>query len=316
MSSVLLEKTKDVSRSIGFPKSDRSETTGSPIINRHPQPDKPDPVNPGNKRRKGRWFVTFVIASIMGFVVISMWNEFFRFQAYGQLEGTIVRLSSPATGNVLAIHVAEGELVEQGQLLVEMDVPELEFQRQQVHRQLQLAVSDLQVRLAELVSSDRQLRIEDIDRQVRYYQLLGQYHQSKSALENQLSRFETNKKLSTENAIAKSEFIETRTTFEGQKSQLDDLTEALKCLEEATVQLLDTIPVEDLMQTERSRIATFQSELKAIDSLQYAKQIRAPVAGRILKRMAEPGEHLQVNQPILELVESGSVEAVVYMPHP
>ena len=95
---------------------------------------------------------------------------------------------------------------------------------------------------------------------------------------------------------------------------VDQLKLAISTLESRTDQLPPRDTVEELLRTEELKIAKLRSQVKTIDELLQEKFIRAPVAGRVLKRLAEPGEQLSANTPVLELVESGSVEAVVYLP--
>ena len=106
--------------------------------------------------------MTVVIGSLLTFVAVSLWNAFFYYQAYGNLEGTLIRLSASSSGRVRAVHVNEGDLVEAGQMMAELDVPELELRRSQVNRQLHLASLDLQVRLAELNATNRQITSDQI----------------------------------------------------------------------------------------------------------------------------------------------------------
>jgi hypothetical protein len=199
-------------------------------------------------------------------------------------------------------------------LLVELDVPELEFQRQQASRHLQVAISDLQIRLADLASRNREQQTAEVDRRVRYYELLGQLHQREAELEHHQNTYRNIQKLKRQDAIANSEFIASKTSAEGSQSLVDDLTAAIRLLESTDGQLPPVACMDGLLRAEKSRIAELQSQLKSIDVLLHEKIIRAPVAGRILKRLAQAGEQVPANTPILELVESGTVEAVVYLP--
>ena len=302
------------SRSIGFPKSNSSIATTASIPSSRPATNYPAPGGSPAHARKGRWFVSLVIASLIGFVAVACWNEFFRFQAYGQLEGTVVHLASAAKGTVRAVNFEEGDWVEAGQLLVELDVRELEFQRLRASQQLQVAVSDLKIRLAELSSRDLELRSVETDRLADYYELLGQLNQRQSELEELKNTFRQNEKLKLANAISDSEFVAAKTAVEGQQALIDQLTLATEALKSYVGQLPPRNTIEELMRSEELKIAKLRSQIKSIDDLLQEKFIRAPVTGRVLKRLAEPGEHLPANSAVLEMVESGSVEAVVYLP--
>ncbi len=234
MRSVLLQQSADQVRSIGFPRSESPlprSASATPVATPNAvgpsRTQNPASLPTKNTSHKGRWFVTAVIGTLLGYVAVSLWSAFFHYQAHGVLQGTTIQLSAFSASQVRAMYVQEGDLVQAGQLLAELDAPDLELQWSQVNRQLHMASLDLQVRLAELNSIDRQIQSDQIDRQARYHQLLGDVHLNNARLEDFANTFENNKKLLQEHAVSKSELLASKTAFEGQQAQLLDLNAAL-----------------------------------------------------------------------------------------
>ena len=78
------------------------------------------------KPPKGRFFVVGLVMSVLGFGAFNVWNSFFRYSAYGVVEGRTIEVPAPVTGVVRYVHVQNGDRVRQGQLLMSLDQLEIE----------------------------------------------------------------------------------------------------------------------------------------------------------------------------------------------
>src|SRR5262249_17936487 len=76
-----------------------------------PRPAPPPPPPPLPKRPKGRWFIGLLLLAVCGFIGYKVWDSYFRYQAYGTVEGRIIQVSPPWDGVVKYVHVREGETV-------------------------------------------------------------------------------------------------------------------------------------------------------------------------------------------------------------
>jgi multidrug efflux pump subunit AcrA (membrane-fusion protein) len=123
--------------SFGFPQ--RMAVPG-PGVSRPPAP----------KRPKGRWFVGLVLLGACGFAAYMGWDTFFRYQAYGTVEGRVIQVPPPWDGVIRYVHVREGDRVRQGQLLVTVDNVELRQREVQLTNQLQVAQAELTATAAKL----------------------------------------------------------------------------------------------------------------------------------------------------------------------
>jgi multidrug resistance efflux pump len=307
------EPAQELSRSIGFPQSACAHSKPQDIGVRTPASKPTAAAKHLKKRPKGRWFVTVVIGSLIGFVAINLWNELGKYQAYGELQGTVVRVSPVVAGRVHSTSIQEGDCVQAGQLLAKIDVRELRVERRRMNNELQIAISNLEVRLAEVQARTRQIQSDQFDRQIEYYKLLGEYHAKRSQLEELASNFNSNELLRESRSVAEIDYIAAKAAFEGQKAQVNDLADAVKAIEPA-LKLSTPEDINDLLRVEQSRMAALKMELAEVDQLIEASEIRAPFAGRILKKLCNAGEYVEPHRPVVELLQTDSVESVIYMP--
>ncbi len=302
----------EIGSSIGFPKSGGA-TSQHATASEHARLPTTSPAAPLKKRPKGRWFVTLVIGSLLAFVALNLWNELVRFQAYGELQGVVVHLSPTVSGRVNSTAVEEGDSVQAGQLLAVIDVRELRTERRRMNNELQIALSNLEVRMAEVQSRTRQFQSDQFNRQIEYYKLLGEYHAKRAQLQELETNFATNESLRQSQSISEMEYIAAKAAFESLKVHVDDLAVAVQAIEPALVLALPD-DMNELLRAEHSRIAALKTELAEIDQLIEASEVRAPFDGKILKRKCHVGEYVEPNKPVIELLRTDSMEAVVYMP--
>jgi multidrug resistance efflux pump len=178
---------------------------------------------------------------------------------------------------------------------------------------LQIALSNLRVRMAEISERNRDSISDRIDRRVDYHRLVGEFHTKQARLEELNNTFATNESLRGGNAISDAEYVASKAAYEGLRAEIADLQAAIGVLE-PEVNATEVDNVKELLQAEQARILDIQSELVEIESLIHSAQIVAPVDGRIVKRHCHAGEYVDSREPIVELLQSGSIEAVVYLP--
>ncbi len=141
--------------SVGFPRSVRA-SVGVTAAAQQPTSHAAS-TTPTSLRQppKGRLFVGSILLTLVLSVSFTIWNEFFRFQAFGLVTGDIVSLSSPQMLRD-AIDGSAWSNCRAGQVIAEIDLPELRFERNKAERELQLATSNLHLRIAELETRTRE----------------------------------------------------------------------------------------------------------------------------------------------------------------
>lgn len=236
-----------------------------------------------------------------------------RYQAYGEVKGTIIRIAPIAAGRISSVEVNEGDFVEAGQLLAVVDAIELQMNMRKIRGELQVALSNLNVRMAEVRDRSHDRTAERIDRRAEYFKLLSEFHDKQAKLEEFSKTFEAYQTLKRSNSISEAEFLSSKSAHDGLRLQIDDLQSAISTLK-PFANPTDDEPANDFLQTEQTRVQEIQAELAEVQNLLDASRVVAPVSGRVIKRKCHAGEHVDPTQPMIELLQAGSVEGVVYLP--
>lgn len=304
-------------KTIGFPRSNRISVDLNPSSqNSRKRKRRPDSKRKAiAKRPKGRWFVSLFILSIVLIAGNKIWTEFIQFQAYGTLEGRIIELRIPWNGVIQSLHVREGDAIEQGQLLATINNLEFKNERLKLKQELQIAMAGLTSRIAE-INSNHQVREDSILRmQIEYYQLLGRYHQESAKLIELTKAESTNSKLFEKRSVSRSRLELSRIELASQRALVTEQAAALETLKAR----LDADPREsgetvESLAIEHARIQSIQAEFDRLAMFEEMGEIRAPVSGRIVRRHHFTGEFLQKSELLFEILEDGSLQAVVYVP--
>ncbi|MEQ1830981.1 MAG: HlyD family efflux transporter periplasmic adaptor subunit [Pirellula sp.] len=300
-------------RSVGFPRSKSALSDSSNTrLGAPPSTGMPKPA-PLKKQAKGRWFISSIIFSFLGFIAYVLWSELGQYQAYGEIEGVVIQVAPSTAGRVVTVNANEGEIVPAGKVLAVVDSIELQINLRRVRSELQLALSSLNVRMAEVRERGQQRAAEQVDRRAEYFKLLGDFHDKQARMEEASKTLENHHILRSSNSVSEAEFLAAKSIHESLELQIEDLRSAIASLEPLVKSMPDE-HVDELVQAEQSRVFGIQSEITGIESLLEASSIVAPVAGRILKRKCNVGEHVDPSQPMFELLQSGSVEGIVYLP--
>lgn len=302
-------------RAIGFPRSP-SETPPQ-AGTKDPKPSAPPNraaahPKPLPKRPKGRWFVTTVILSIVLFVVRTVWCEFLAYQAFGEIEGRVLALSPIASGTLTAIHVRDGEYVQAGQLLAFLENHDLERERLKLRGDMAIALAGLQVKLAEVESFQQGRASESLEREAEYYKRLGELHTKQSRLAELKHTYEQNLRLRESNAISENEAFVVQTSYEGLTAEITDLESSLQKLRASLIDA-DQLNSSSLVNAELARLRALQADFEKVSTLETAGEIRAPAAGRIIRRAHFTGEYVRPADVVFELLEEGSLAAVLYV---
>ncbi|SFH79340.1 HlyD family secretion protein [Tindallia magadiensis] len=225
--------------------------------------------------------------------------------ATGRLTGSPFYLQAQVTGQVLDLTVAEGDLVEKEQLLVQLDDEDLQWQlRQQAaavavaqaqHRniaenRLPEARNRLESLLLEQSVRQEELALEEEDLQRRLHRHRRLYEQGALPLETLEA---TEKAMDLwEQSVQELEKLElqiatARKDVEVYSPGGSETTESLALLEQAEVQM-------ENLQQERNRY-----------------QLSSPIPGKVLETHREVGELAQKGDPLLTLVRETSFIAEV-----
>lgn len=266
-------------------------------------------------RPKGRWLIGCLLLCVVGAGVYAVWDSFFRYQAYGVVQGRVVQVSAPWNGQVTAFHVREGEYVRQGQLLATLENFDVGQEIDRLADETRL----LQARLHAEVSRLRwaaQTQAELSGRaQAEYFELWGVLLQEQSRLEDIDAQRRRTELLRRKNVATLEEFDNVNHAWLGQRDRVSKLTTAVEELrlraeksggesDDGSPQLQPLLAEIDAQRSERYRLR---------QKLEQG-QLRSPVSGLVVRRLRFPGERIAGQEPLVEVVEEDSLQVALYVP--
>ncbi|NLJ62438.1 MAG: HlyD family efflux transporter periplasmic adaptor subunit [Alcaligenaceae bacterium] len=215
----------------------------------------------------------------------------------GRIEATEVDVSAKAAGRIREILVNEGDFVEADQLVARMDMESLQARLSQAEAELARAHSakdtalalvaqreaDLAMSKATLVQRNTELELAQKTHQ-RSQELVKQRATSVQQADNDRAQYRNAQAMV---AVAEAQVAAVQAGIQAAKSQVAQADASILAAEAV--------------------IANLKSELKDGD-------LRAPRAGRVQYRVAQPGEVVGNGGKILSLVDVGDVYMTVFLP--
>jgi HlyD family secretion protein len=278
------------------------------------------------KRPKGRWFVVVLLVSICAYAFYTVWTSFFRYQAHGTIEGHLIQVSPPWDGALQYLQVHEGDTVRQGQLLFAVDSIELRHRHAQLQGELRVAQASLAAESAKLKWQSAFNLDQGRGAKAAYYETWGNLLREEAVLDELRTQLRRAERLRPSRAISDQEWDQLRSSIRGQLGKLDKLKEVLaehKQRAEQADALLKKGPdpstgLEDTgldqLRPFAARIEALQGEVSRVQDRLDAGQVRAPANGLVVKVLRFAGERCKQGEPIVSLLEEGSLRVVLYMP--
>ncbi len=291
------------------------------------------------KPPKGKWFVSILLIAFCGFCGYQAWTAFFRYRCHGTVVGRSIQVSPLWDGVVQALHVREGDLVRQGQLLMTVDNLELRQRQAQLADELKMAQANLAAQVARLKWESASQVVDRYKLGVaEYYEAWGKLLQEEARLQElgvSLSRAE---ELARGRAISREELDQIYFARQGQAQKVEKLktsVEQLKKRMEQSTNLLEnpkgdagnlgslgevgdvselTAQGQDQLKPVMVKIETIQAEMNRHQERLALGQIHATTNGRVVKVHQHAGEAVKQGEPVLTLLEEGSLQMVLYLP--
>lgn len=282
-------------------------------------PTSPRPAAPAArptplpKRPKGRLFVGTVLLAVCIAAVYGVWNSFFRYRAYGVVGGRVIEVSAPWDGIVQGTHVCEGELVHQGELLATLENLELVQRRDRLGDELRIAQAGLSAEASQLQWQSQLQEDRDQRALAEYYQLWGELLQEQAQLAEFTRKLDRIKTLTSRGVMSAEECDEVRFGEAGQRAKVEKLQAAVEEMRKRA-ELNQTSELPNRLKAQLVRIEALQAEISRLREQVGQGEIRAPVDGRVIKRYRFAGEYADASEAIFDILEHGSLEAVIYLP--
>lgn len=215
----------------------------------------------------------------------------------GRIEATEVDVATKLAGRIASIAVDEGDFVQPGQVLARMDTQALEAQLAQARAQLRQAengevTAASQIRLRE----SEKLAAEAVVRQRR------------AELEAARKRHARSATLVERNALAQQQLDDDLARLQSAEAALA-AARAQVSSAAAGIAAAQSQAIEAQSATEAARASVARLQADIDDS-----QLRAPRAGRVQYRVAQPGEVLGAGGKVLNLVDLTDVYMIFFLP--
>ncbi len=197
------------------------------------------------------------------------------------------------TGKLITVDVEEGDVVQQGQTLAELDSRNLDAKQ----RRLQAQRASANARLAELEAGPRKQTIEAARAEVGQMQSDLQLSQANHA---------RNERLFRKNAVSRADFERTQFGTESAMARLEAARQRFNELEAGTRQ--------EKIDAQKAFVAELDAALEDVAVDLEESRLVAPFDGTISKRHLDEGTIVAPGTPLLRIVETSQLEAWIGLP--
>lgn len=243
----------------------------------------------------------------------------------GRIEATEYDIATKQAGRIANVLVAEGDMVKAGQLLVEMDSAELATDLRQAEAGLRLAREDKNQALAVVAQREsdiRQARAAVSQRESEIKQVHAAIAQRETELALAQKEYARAQALIDKDFISREQFDQehsrskTAAAALAQEQARQQASEAALASELARQQSADAVLKGAQVQIAQ-RDAAIDASIARIEKIRTMiadNILKSPIAGRVLYRLAEPGEVLAAGGKVLTVLELTDVYMTIFLP--
>ena len=237
------------------------------------------PQDGGNPRKRRVMLLALALIVILAGVGVWAWHELYgrwnesTDDAY--VNGNVVEITPQVTGTVVSIGADDGDLVREGQVLVQFDPNDAE-----------VALQSAQANLARTVRQVRGL-YSNVDG------MKAQVHAQEAEVQKAQENYTRRKNLAAGGAISQEELSHAR----------DDLTSAQNALANARQQLKTTSAlVDDTVVSSHPDVQAAAAQLRQAYLSNARSTLIAPVTGYVAKRTVQLGQRVQPGTALMAVI--------------
>ena len=233
-----------------------------------------------------RKYYSLLHLSILTLFMVSCSNQEKECDATGTFEATEVTVSAKSTGELKTFDITEGQLVESGVVVGQIDAYQLQMTAQQLEAQKR------QLAMSRNATDSRRL---DLEKQ------LSSINQQISNTQRERQRFS---ELVRDGAVP--------------RKQLDDINNQIKVLERQRDATRDQIRSNNASLSEQSKGISAQIDGIDAQRKQIADQIanaevKAPLSGTVLEKYVERGEFVATGKPLFKISDTQNMYLRAYV---
>ena len=232
-----------------------------------------------------------------------------RVRASGHVEATETRLASEAGGRILTLTVNEGDRIEPGAPVLELDARDvlaaLERVRAEIaHAEAQLRLTEAPARSEDLRQAESQVAAARAELSAARSELM--------AAEQDLERFES---LLERNSGSQKQRDDARTRRDVARDRGEAAESRVRAAEESLARLKAGARREEV-DVARARVATARAQLATYEKALSDTTLVSPVAGVVTEKLVEPGEVIPPRTPVAVVTDLDHAWADVFVPEP
>ena len=215
----------------------------------------------------------------------------------GRLEATEIYITSKLSERISAIYVKEGEFVQKGQLLAEMQTDVL-----------QASLAQAEARLAQARAAEAGAQAAAMLRKSEIEAAKAVVLQRKSSFEGAEKRLQRVRTLLKDAAASKQQYEYDETAYLKSRAELAAAQANVRSAEAALA------AAEADFRGAAANIKAAEADIARIKADIRDSRLTAPVNGRIQYRLAEPGEVLGAGGKVLLLVDLSDMHMTFFLP--
>ncbi|MFV0243430.1 MAG: HlyD family secretion protein [Qingshengfaniella sp.] len=215
----------------------------------------------------------------------------------GRIEATEIDIAALSAGRIAEIRAEEGQVVRQGDVLVQMDVLQLSAQKRQAEAQLRRARIGVETAQSLALQAEAQQRAAD-----------AEVEQARAAADVAAARLARNEELARGNVVSQQVLDDARAV--GRQTQAGlalaqaSLAAAEAGISSARAQIVDA----------EAAVDAALAAIEAVDVLINDASLTSPRDGRVQYRIAQEGEIVAPGGRILNLVDLEDVYMTFFLP--
>ena len=230
--------------------------------------------------------------------------------AYGNVEATDVLVSAEVAGRLVTFDVDSGQQLEAGAIVGVIDPEPLTLQRTQAEAQRAASAS----RATEVARQVPVLEAQRAAAEAQRAAAAAQGNGLDSQLEIARRNLERTRRLRAQDAAT----VQQLDQAERDVRVLEDQVRAQAQQVEAHARQVAAYDaqieaVRAQRQTAAQQVASAEAQVAQIDDRIRRSEVRNPAAGTVLATFAEPGEIVQIGQPLYRIADLGTVDVRAYV---
>lgn len=238
-------------------------------------------------------------------------------QANGRLEGDRYSVASKYPGKVQHLRVHEGDWVDKGQLMAEMDAAQVEAKVRQAEAAVATAQAQLEAGRNDLATLRQQVPLKVASAQADVDHAKASLEAARSRVAQQQRDVKRLKTLLQKNTVDRERVEQAELALTVAKA---DVTTAKAVVEQAQNQLAEAQLGYEQIKSKESAVDALAAAVRQAQAVLAGAQsslddlsIVAPAAGIVVERIAEEGEVIAAGSPLFDIVNLDRLYLKVYV---